>query len=426
MVEDQKWDLVLVGAGAGGLVLALTLAEKGFRIAVIDRQVDPAPLPRGEIVQPNGLRILDQLGVLSKLLESDIYRNERVDFYQASGPHLCTVDYRTLPILYNYSLILLPDVIQKVLLERVRASSNITLFGGVLFKELLHEREGVAGVVAEHQGVLRRFLAPMVVGGDGVRSAVRTALRIPHKLHTYVDGYLTMVVDRPSGFRGESRYYLGQRKIFGAFPVSEEKLYLFFMIPSNRLDGFRQRGIGVFKEEILSFHPSLRALLEGPIKKVTSWEEIAYMPCFRVQCKRWVANGAALIGDAAHAMNPHVAQGRNAAMEDGVILAEVLEDCFRAGDFSKAALALYEKRRRSTVEGLQRIGDEMTWLWNSGFPPSVWARDRIFQSVHQKRDLHDKMLSNIAGLHQRPFDLFDRWRALHLWGPLSPSIDRRY
>ncbi|MDC4226010.1 MAG: FAD-dependent monooxygenase [Candidatus Manganitrophus sp.] len=65
------------------------------------------------------------------------------------------------------------------------------------------------------------------------------------------------------------------------------------------------------------------------------------MPCFRVQeCRRWVTEGAALIGDAAHAMNPHVAQGRNTAMEDGLVLAEVLEECFRKGDFSAEAPGL--------------------------------------------------------------------------------------
>lgn len=420
MTSAKKWDLIIVGAGAGGLVLALTLARKGFRIAVLDRQVEPVALPRGEILQPNGIQILDRLGLLPALLESDLYRNEQVDFYQAAGPRLCTIDYRALPN-YPYSLIVLPEVVQKILLEQVRRSENITLFEGALFKGLLYEGGRVSGVEAERQGVLGRFLAPMVVGGDGARSAVRAALRIPCRLHTYRDGYLTAVVDRPPGFNGESRYYLGRRKIFGAFPVSQRKLYLFYMVPSDQLERLRGRGIDSFKEEILSFHPSLRPLLEGPIKEVSGWGATSYMPCFRVRCERWAADGAALIGDAAHAMNPHVAQGRNAAMEDGIVLAGVLEKCFEKGDFSQGALSPYEERRRLGVDTLQRIGDEMTWLWNSGFPPLTWARDRIFRSIHRKRDLHDKMLSTIVGLDRKPFDLIDRWRALHLWGPVSSS-----
>lgn len=414
----QKWDLIIVGSGAGGLVLALELAKKGFQIAILDRQPRPVALPRGEIIQPNGLGLLDRLGFLPDLLAADVYRNERVDFYQASGPLLCTVDYRVLPPPHPYSLILLPHVIQKILSERIAQIPNISFFWGTPFRGLIEEGAKPAGVEVERNGERTALRAPIVVGGDGTRSAIRAALRIRCRLHQYKDGYLTMVVDRPAGFEGESRYYLGRRAIFGAFPVSKEKLYLFYMVPSDRLEQVRERPFDLFKEDLLSFHPSVRSLLEGPLKGVSSWKETAYMPCFRVRCERWVAAGAALIGDAAHAMNPHVAQGRNTAMEDGIVLAEVLEECFRKGDFSEKALSAYESRRRSSVDALQRLGDEMTWLWNSGLPPVVRARDRIFRSIHCKRDLHDKILMMIAGLKGSPFHLIDRWRALHLWGGL--------
>lgn len=414
----QKWDLIVVGSGAGGLILALELAKKGLRIAVLDRQPQPVFLPRGEIVQPNGLSLLDRVGLLPKLLEGDVYRNQRVDFYQASGPRLCSIDYRVLPPPYCYSLILLPEVAQRVLLERVAQTSNLALFWGATFRALIYKEGRLAGVEVERNGEPTTFHAPMVVGGDGARSAIRNALQIPSQLQTYRDGYLTMVVDRPAGFEGESRYYLGRRAIFGAFPISREKLYLFYMIPAAHLERVRQGRFDLFKEALLSFHPSIRSFLEGSLKGISSWKETSYMPCFRVRAERWVAEGAALIGDAAHAMNPHVAQGRNTAMEDGVVLAETLEECFRKGDFSQRALSVYESRRRPPVEVLQRLGDELTWLWNSGFPPMVWSRDRIFRSIHLKRDLHDKILMTVAGTKETPFGLIDRWRALHLWGRL--------
>lgn len=418
MVGAQKWDLIIVGSGAGGLVLALELAKKGFRIAILDRQSHPTALPRGEIIQPNGLGFFDRLGLLPELLASNIYQNERVDFFQTAGPLLCTIDYRVLPPPYSYSLILLPQVIQDLFLKKIDQTSNISIFWGATFRGLLYEGARLAGVEVESNGEPATLRAPVVVGGDGVRSAIRTALQIRCRVHQYEDGYLTMVVDRPAGFNGESRYYLGRRSLFGAFPVSKDKLYLFYMIPSGHLEEIRKGPFDRFKEEILSLHPSLRSLLEEALKRVASWKESAYMPCFRVRSDRWVAEGAALIGDAAHAMNPHVAQGRNTAMEDGLVLAEVLEECFRRGDFSAKSLAAYEVRRRPSVEALQRLGDEMTWLWNSGFPPLTWARDRIFRSIHYKRDLHDKILMTVAGFKQVPFGLIDRWRALHLWSTL--------
>ncbi|MDC4205434.1 MAG: NAD(P)/FAD-dependent oxidoreductase [Candidatus Manganitrophus sp.] len=49
MVRPQKWDLIIVGSGAGGLVLALELAKKGLQIAILDRQPHPGSLPRGRL-----------------------------------------------------------------------------------------------------------------------------------------------------------------------------------------------------------------------------------------------------------------------------------------------------------------------------------------------------------------------------------------
>lgn len=417
----SKWDVVIVGSGGGSLVLALALAEKGMHVAILERQFSPTASPRGEIVQPNGLRILDRLGLLPSLLKSDVFRNDRVEFYRAGKDHLCTVDYRTLPPPYDYSLILLPAVVQGLLLARAAEFKEIKIFWGALFKSLVRSGGAVAGVEAEWRGEKVTLKAPVVVGGDGIQSAVRTALKIETRVTRYLDGYLTAVVDRPPGLLNASHYYLGERKIFGAFPVSSDKLYLFYMVPSDRLQPLQAGGLDSFKTDLLSIHAGLRPFLDGPLKKVADWNAFSFMPCFKVRCERWVSNGAALIGDAAHAMNPHVAQGRNAAMEDGMLLAEVLEGCFKTGDFSERALAAYESARRPKVETLQRWGDEMTWLWNSGWPPLVWCRDRIFRSIHLSPDLHDKILGTVAGLTSRRFHFYDRFRALHLWGPLPKS-----
>ncbi|HLG22385.1 MAG TPA: NAD(P)/FAD-dependent oxidoreductase [Candidatus Manganitrophaceae bacterium] len=412
MSRSKQWDLVIVGGGTGGLVLALELAKKGYRIAILDRQPRSAAPPRGEILQPNGLKVLDRLGLLPDLLNGDTYRNHQVRFRQASGAPLCTVDYQRLPAPYSYSLILLPEAIQRLLFQKVAVSPDIEIFRGASFLSILREREDVAGVEAEQEGGRMTLRAPVVVGGDGVRSAVRGAFRIPFKLRLYRDGYLTAVIERPPGFQAESLYYLGKGTILGAFPVSREKLYLFYMIPAGDLDRYQGEGLDRLKEKILSMGPDIRALLEVPLKRLSSWKEISFMPCFKVRCGTWVVQGGALLGDAAHAMNPHVAQGRNSAMEDAMALAGALEESFRKGDFSRKSLLAYERSRRPPVDALQRIGDEMAWLWNSGFAPVVSLRNRVFRGVHAERELHDKMLWTVSGLKTAPFNLYDRWRAL--------------
>ncbi len=418
MVNQREWDLVIVGAGPGSMVLALALAKKGCRIAILDRQSSPASHPRGEIIQPNGLKILETLGILPDLLKADVHLNKAVHFYQMTGTHLCTVDYQTLPKPYDYSLILLPDAIQKLLAEKVAASSNIETFWDTHFEKLSTEKGKIIGAEVTIQGKKTRFKAPVIIGGDGVRSRVRDAFKIKYRLHEYKHGYITGIIKRPEGFHEDSRYYLGKGKIFGIFPVSNQECYFFYMIPSHKREELQKQGIQGFKDDILSMNAKVRSLLEKPLKRISSWEETAFMPCFRVRCHQWAVDGGVLLGDAAHAMNPHVAQGRNSAMEDGMVLAEVLDLCFQKGDFSRKALQPYESIRRSKVDLLQNVGDEMTWLWNSGWEPLVWARDRIFRSINQHPDLHTKMLTTVAGLEMKPFNLQDRWRALHLWSKI--------
>jgi len=395
------------------MVLAYALANKGYRIAVMDKALYPTSPVRGEIIQPNGLKVLDELGFLSPLLEESLHRNYQFHFYKSNGISLCTIDYQTLPEPYNYSLILLPGVLQKVLMKKWLITPNIEIFWGATFQSVLWNHEKVVGVEAEYQGKTIPFYAPMVVGGDGVHSNVRTALKIEHQLHTYSDGYLTMVVERPSGFKSDSKYYLGNRTILGAFPISKDKLYLFYMISTSAVGRFQSRGVAALKKELLSLNKEVRTLLEKPFQALSSWDDISFMPCHRVKCQRWVTHGGALIGDAAHAMNPHAAQGRNTALEDGVVLAKVIENCFKKkGDFSQVALAEYEDIRRPGVDYLQHIADELTWLWNTGWPPLIWARNHAFRTLHQNHALRDKWLATLTGVNIQPFTFYDRFRSL--------------
>ncbi len=411
-MPSKKYDVLVIGGGAGGLVLALSLAEKGFQVGILDRQTPPMPLPRGEILQPNGLKILDHLGLLHALLKTDVHLNKRVNFYQTSGTHLCTIDYGTLPAPYDYSLILLPEVLQKILLERVENTPNIHTHWGTTFETLIWQDTHVTGATATQYGTTIDFKSSIVVGSDGAASKIRDAFQLPYQAHAYDGGYLTMLVDRPQGFEEDARYYLGKEQIFGAFPVSKNKIYLFYLLPTKDLAAVKKCGLQGFKTKMLSLHPEIATLFSEPLHAISSWDQTAYMRCFRVKCKSWVNHGGALLGDAAHAMNPHIAQGRNAAMEDARVLAETIEHCFKTDNFSKEALKDYEQNRRKDIKILQSLGDEMVFFWNAGAPPLVWLRDRVFKKVQQRQHLHDKLLRTVAGLQLKRFSLQDRWHAL--------------
>src|SRR3990172_9426918 len=98
MPTHTKGDVAIVGAGMGSGVLALLAAARGRRAAVLDRHADgPRDPVRGELLQPNGLHILDRLGLLDGLPAGEVSRTQRFHFHRIGGPRLVTIDYRVLP-----------------------------------------------------------------------------------------------------------------------------------------------------------------------------------------------------------------------------------------------------------------------------------------------------------------------------------------
>jgi 2-polyprenyl-6-methoxyphenol hydroxylase-like FAD-dependent oxidoreductase len=407
--HEIRADLVVVGAGIGGVVLALLAAAKERRVVLLDRQSGgPTDPDRGEILQPNGIRILDRLGLLSGLSDQSISRVRRYHFHRIGGPRLVTIDYGVLPTPYNYTLVGHPRALMASIRKRLAAEGSVDVRWGETVVSLVRQRRRVVGVDTENNGNRLRVLAPVVVGGDGPASPVRAALRIPTRVRRYADGYVTMVLPRPQDFGDDGRYYVGRREILGVFPLGDERIYAFYLWPVHRRPELERRGLPALKDALTAIDPDLRR----PLDALTSWDQLGWMPCIKVVPRRWVGHGAALLGDAAHALNPHVAQGRNQALEDAVTLDAVLDSCFASGNFSRRALALYERIRRPQAAALQRLGDEMAYFWNTGNPVVASIRDRVFATLGRNEYLRNKMLSLVAGLSNQRFSAWDRVRAL--------------
>jgi 2-polyprenyl-6-methoxyphenol hydroxylase-like FAD-dependent oxidoreductase len=402
--DTVQTDVVVIGAGGGGAVLGLALAQKGIRTLVLEQAPGPPTGLRGELLQPNGQQILDRLGVLSKL-PSDATRDVRYfHFCRSGGERLCTVDYGVLPAPYNRAIVTLPNVAHHAILGELEKAAPGALRYRAKFKGLLREGTRVVGVEADCNGQATKIAAKLVVGADGAFSKVRDALGVSARLHLYREGYVIAILDCPDGLDA-GRYFVGRGEILGLFPAADRKAYLFYMIPAGSMEQVKARGIQSLRDRWTRIDPSL----EKTFQNLADWSQTAYMPAGRVRAETWVTNGAVLIGDAAHAMNPHASQGRMQAMADAMALAEVVADCRERGDWSQAALAPFERRRRPQVEMLQRMADEQVLFWNTGNPILAYLRDRVFRNLDRNARLRYRVLTATAGLRaEPPFGFFDR------------------
>lgn len=400
----EQTDVAVVGAGGGGAVLALALAQKGIKTIVLDQAQGPPTGLRGEILQPNGQQILDRLGVL-QTLPPDATRAVRIfHFYRAGGGRLCSIDYGDLPAPYNRAIVTLPNVAHHAIVDAVNKQPTASLRYGTSFLGLMKEGERVIGLTMQGPDGSHAIRAKLVVGADGAFSKVRQALKIPAELHLYPEGYLIAILESQESV-SESFYYVGHKQILGLFPATGNKVYLFYMIPSGSYETIKQRGVAALQQAWVEIAPQFRSLF----KNLTDWSQTAYMPTGRVRTSTWVADGAALIGDAAHAMNPHASQGRMQAMVDAMALADVIVSSLADGDCSVQRLSAYEKVRRPQVTMLQRLADQQVFYWNTGNPVVAFLRDRVFHTLDRNARLRYQVLSTTAGLRKTaPFSVIDR------------------
>ncbi|MBX3306223.1 MAG: FAD-dependent monooxygenase [Nitrospira sp.] len=405
MVEET--DIAVVGAGGGGAVLALALAQKGIKTIVLEQAPGPPQGLRGEILQPNGQQVLDRLGLLTKLPGSSTRTVHQFHFCRVGGQRLCTIDYRDLPPPYNRAVVTLPNVAHHAIVDAVEREPSVSLRYRATFTGLLREKGRVVGLTAKQGDQERTIKAKVVVGADGAFSKVREALQISADLYLYPQGYLIALLDAAIPM-SEAKYFVGKRTILGLFPAAGDKVYAFYMIKTGSYDQVKAQGLSTLQNAWIAIDPSSEPIF----RTLIDWKQTAFLPTGRVRTPTWVADGAVLIGDAAHAMNPHASQGRMQAMVDAMTLADLLPECLATNDYSAATLKRYEDARRPHVAMLQKLADEQVLFWNTANPLIGFLRDRVFSTLDCNARLRYRVLSTTAGLRKDPpFGMLDRLMA---------------
>jgi 6-methylpretetramide 4-monooxygenase len=176
MVEET--DIVIVGAGGGGAVLALALAQKGIRTMVLEQASGPPHGLRGEILQPNGQQVLDRLGLLNKLPPESTRTVRTFHFCRVGGERLCTVDYGDLPPPYNRAVVTLPNVAHHAILDAIQTEPSVSLRYGTSFTGLLRDGTQVVGLTAKRGHDTVTVKAKVVVGASQSRRSCISIRRV--------------------------------------------------------------------------------------------------------------------------------------------------------------------------------------------------------------------------------------------------------
>lgn len=338
-------NVVIAGAGIGGLTLAAALQREGVSVRLFERAPKLAPVGAGLVVQINAMRALAQYGLVDAVLSAGAALDESQ-----------VRDWRG-RVLTRASMAEQAKRFGQPLVAAHRARLHDALLGLINRDTLTLGRAVTAYDEREDHVVVtlddgQTLPADLLVGADGLHSRVRTQLLgdAPTRYSGYTSwrGICSTKGLALSGAMSES-WGAGLR--FGIVPIGFDELYWF--ATENAPPGGKD---GDVVAELLARFGAWHAPI-GDILRSTSPERIIRTDISdRVPVTRWTSARVALLGDAAHPMTPNLGQGACQAIEDAVVLSKLLAK----GGVVKAALGEYEARRVARANGIvtqaHRIG----------------------------------------------------------------------
>jgi 2-polyprenyl-6-methoxyphenol hydroxylase-like FAD-dependent oxidoreductase len=319
--------IVIVGAGIGGLCAARAVALAGHEPVVLERSPAGTTVGAGLLLWPNAVHALDALGH-GQAVRAVAAPARRTVVRDAAGRTLTVGDVEALARRAGAPMLVVErPALHEVLVDgvAVRCDAEVSSV----------DERGVALAGGE------RVDGDAVIGADGIGSVVREHVcpgaRPVDSGYTVVRG----IADHDIG-RGETFEAWGRGELVGGAALPAGRSYWFYEAPSALVDG----------------HDPLAAVAAERWPAPTA-AQLAATPPESVLVNRilrlgalptWTRGTVALLGDAAHAMEPNLGQGAAQTIED----AEALLVALRAGGDLSGALAGYAAARRRRARMLQR------------------------------------------------------------------------
>ncbi|WP_375123785.1 2-octaprenyl-3-methyl-6-methoxy-1,4-benzoquinol hydroxylase [Pseudomonas sp. LW8] len=374
----MRADVLIVGAGMVGSALALALQDSGLEVLLLDGSplsvkpfaAEAAFEPRVSALSAASQRILERLGVWDGIAQrrSSPYTDMHVwdgsgtgqIHFSASSVHADVLGH----IVEN-------RVVQDALLERLHGC-DLGMLANARLEQM--RRSGDDWLLTLADG--RTLRAPLVIAADGANSAVRRLTGVATREWDYLHHAIVTSVRCSQPHRKTAWQRFTDHGPLAFLPLERDGQQDWCSIVWSTTPGEAERLMAL---EETAFCAELERAFEGRLGEVINADPHLCVPLRQRHAKRYVAEGLALIGDAAHTIHPLAGQGVNLGFLDAAVLAEVLLQAHQRGErlADVKVLSRYERRRMphnlalmAAMEGFERLFQAdplpLRWLRNAG------------------------------------------------------------
>jgi len=364
---------LIVGAGIGGLAAGVALRRSGWDVRVVERAQEPREVGFGVGLAPNAMAALRELGVADAVVDQGVIPTS-AEIRRTDGAVLRHLSGQLdLSRIANLPRVVLRPVLHGALLQALRSHGVIV--------------EGNRAAVRFEQNDTRVRLhladgtsadGDILVGADGVGSTIRAQLH-PSEPRAASSGYfairgLSRALDRMNGL--QAIWYLGPGYESGVVQAGRHEIYWFVSLLADDAHAGPADVASVLRRCTANFDAQFHAITGTTAPDDLRIDELLA----REPLARWGDGRVTILGDAAHPMLPHTAQGAAQALEDAVGLGRAM----KRGTDHVAALRRYEDVRARRTRKVVNMGPRIARTTTTRSPSIGWLRDTAIRLVPAK------------------------------------------